>query len=74
MFVSHVMFLAKLHIFCTIFLSLVRAYCVIDLFVALIHWYGLKWSDDDRDELNVFKSASFFRYTEQKDLISQQDQ
>ena len=41
------------------FIVLVRAYCVIELFVGLIHWYGLKWSDD-RDELNVFKSASFF--------------
>ena len=46
-----------------------RAYCVIELFVGLINWYGLKWSDD-RDELNVFKSASFFQIyrTERSDV------
>ena len=34
--------LSKIAYFLHHFIVLVRAYCVIDLFVALIHWYGLK--------------------------------
>ena len=61
--------LSKIAYFLHHFIVLVRAYCVIELFVGLIHWYGLKWSDD-RDELNVFKSASFFQIyrTERSDV------